>query len=93
MGRKKEFYDEGGTNVRGISRCSFLESLTVLAGITAETVGAVDILRRGGQPLQAALAERDPYLTRMDAESYFDPYRSHPRYRYLLERRENESDI
>jgi serine/threonine protein kinase/Tfp pilus assembly protein PilF len=36
--------------------------------------------------LQAAMAERDPYLTRMDAEPYFDPYRSDPRYRDLLER-------
>jgi eukaryotic-like serine/threonine-protein kinase len=36
--------------------------------------------------LQEALVERDPYLTRMDAEPYFEPYRSHPRYRHLLER-------
>jgi serine/threonine-protein kinase len=36
--------------------------------------------------LQAALAERDPYLTRMDAEPYFDPFRSDPRYRDLLHR-------
>ena len=36
--------------------------------------------------LEAALADRDPYLTRMDAEPYFDPYRSHPRYRDLLDR-------
>ena len=36
--------------------------------------------------LQAALAERDPYLTRMDAEPYFDPFRSAPRYRDLLDR-------
>jgi serine/threonine-protein kinase len=36
--------------------------------------------------LQAALAERDPYLTRMDAEPYFDAYRSDPRYRDLLKR-------
>jgi TolB-like protein/Tfp pilus assembly protein PilF/tRNA A-37 threonylcarbamoyl transferase component Bud32 len=36
--------------------------------------------------LQAALAERDPYLTRMDAEPYFDPFRSDPRYRDLLGR-------
>ena len=36
--------------------------------------------------LQAALAERDPYLTRMDAEPYFDPFRSDPRYRDLLDR-------
>jgi serine/threonine-protein kinase len=34
--------------------------------------------------LQAAFAERDPYLTRMDAEPYFDPFRSDPRYRDLL---------
>jgi serine/threonine protein kinase/Tfp pilus assembly protein PilF len=34
--------------------------------------------------LEAALAERDPYLTRMDAEPYFGPYRSDPRYRDLL---------
>jgi serine/threonine-protein kinase len=36
--------------------------------------------------LQAALAERDPYLTRMDSEPYFEPFRSDPRYRDLLER-------
>jgi len=36
--------------------------------------------------LQAALAERDPYLTRMDAEPYFAPYRTDPRYRELLSR-------
>jgi len=34
--------------------------------------------------LQAALVERDPYLTRMDAEPYFQPFRSDPRYRDLL---------
>ncbi|HEX3353024.1 MAG TPA: protein kinase [Terriglobales bacterium] len=36
--------------------------------------------------LQAALAERDPYLTRLHAEPYFDPFRSDPRYRELLGR-------
>jgi TolB-like protein/Tfp pilus assembly protein PilF len=36
--------------------------------------------------LRAALAERDPYLTRIDAEPYFDLYRFDPRYRGLLER-------
>ncbi|HXM42625.1 MAG TPA: protein kinase [Bryobacteraceae bacterium] len=45
-----------------------------------------------GQPdrmfgfFQAALAERDPYLTRMDAEPCFEPFRSDPRYRDLLAR-------
>jgi serine/threonine-protein kinase len=34
--------------------------------------------------LEAAWAERDPYLTRIDAEPYFDPYRSDPRFRALL---------
>jgi tetratricopeptide (TPR) repeat protein len=34
--------------------------------------------------LEAALAERDPYLTRINAEPYFDPFRSDPRYRKLL---------
>jgi serine/threonine-protein kinase len=34
--------------------------------------------------LEAALAERDPYLTRMDAEPHFGTYRSDPRYRDLL---------
>jgi eukaryotic-like serine/threonine-protein kinase len=35
--------------------------------------------------LQSALAERDPYLTRMDAEPYFEPFRSDQRYRDLLD--------
>lgn len=35
--------------------------------------------------LHAAFAERDPYLTRMDAEPYFEPYRSDPLYRDLLQ--------
>ena len=30
--------------------------------------------------------ERDPYLTRMDAEPYFEPFRSDPRYLAVLER-------
>ncbi len=36
--------------------------------------------------LETALAERDPYLTRMDAEPCFQPYRSDRRYRSLLQR-------
>jgi tetratricopeptide (TPR) repeat protein len=36
--------------------------------------------------LHAALAERDPYLTRMDAKPYFERFRSDPRYRDLLAR-------
>jgi Tfp pilus assembly protein PilF len=36
--------------------------------------------------LQSALAERDPYLTRMDAEPYFEPFRSDQRYRDLLDK-------
>jgi len=36
--------------------------------------------------LQAALAERDPYLTRMDSEPCFEPFRSDPRYRDLMNR-------
>jgi serine/threonine protein kinase/tetratricopeptide (TPR) repeat protein len=36
--------------------------------------------------LQAALAERDPYLTRMDAEPLFERFHSDPRYRDLLSR-------
>ena len=36
--------------------------------------------------LEAALAERDPYLTRMDSEPYFEGFRSDPRYRDLLGR-------
>jgi eukaryotic-like serine/threonine-protein kinase len=35
--------------------------------------------------LQSALAERDPYLTRMDAEPYFGPFHSDPRYLDLLQ--------
>ncbi len=34
--------------------------------------------------LSAAAADRDPYLTRVDAEPYFEPHRSDPRYRDLL---------
>jgi tetratricopeptide (TPR) repeat protein len=34
--------------------------------------------------LEAAWVERDPYLTRIDAEPYFDPYRTDPRFRALL---------
>jgi hypothetical protein len=37
--------------------------------------------------LQAAFAERDPCFTRMDAEPYFQPLRTGPRYRDLLARR------
>jgi tetratricopeptide (TPR) repeat protein len=36
--------------------------------------------------LQAALGDRDPYLSRMDAEPYFDPFRSDLRYRDLMDR-------
>jgi TolB-like protein/Tfp pilus assembly protein PilF len=36
--------------------------------------------------LESAWAERDPYLTRMHAEPYFQPFRSDERYRSLLER-------
>jgi serine/threonine protein kinase/tetratricopeptide (TPR) repeat protein len=38
------------------------------------------------ESLQAALAQCDPYLTRMDAEPYFEPFRSDPRYLTVLER-------
>jgi eukaryotic-like serine/threonine-protein kinase len=36
--------------------------------------------------LDAALTERDPYLTRMDAEPYFQPFRSDSRYGEILKR-------
>jgi serine/threonine protein kinase/Tfp pilus assembly protein PilF len=36
------------------------------------------------ESLQAAFAERDPYLTRIASEPYFDAFRSDPRYRNLL---------
>ena len=36
--------------------------------------------------LRSALAERDPYLTRMDAEPCFEPFRADPRYSDLLNR-------
>ena len=36
--------------------------------------------------LQTARSERDPYLTRTDAEPYFGPFRSYPRYRDILNR-------
>jgi hypothetical protein len=36
--------------------------------------------------LYAALAERDPYLARIDVEPCFEAFRSDPRYRELLNR-------
>jgi TolB-like protein/Tfp pilus assembly protein PilF len=36
--------------------------------------------------LRVALADRDPYLTRMDSEPLFEPFRSDPRYHELLKR-------
>jgi eukaryotic-like serine/threonine-protein kinase len=36
--------------------------------------------------LQTGMEERDPYLTRMNSEPYFDPFRSDSRFRALLER-------
>jgi hypothetical protein len=36
--------------------------------------------------LEAGLEERDPYLTRMNAEPYFNPFRSDPRFSALLQR-------
>jgi serine/threonine protein kinase/tetratricopeptide (TPR) repeat protein len=36
--------------------------------------------------LEAAFAERDPYLTRIDAEPYFDGYHDDPRYRELMKK-------
>jgi serine/threonine protein kinase/Tfp pilus assembly protein PilF len=36
--------------------------------------------------IESALADRDPYLTRLDAEPCFEPFRSDPRYRDLLAR-------
>jgi eukaryotic-like serine/threonine-protein kinase len=47
---------------------------------------AVDQADRMFEFLEAALAESDPYLTRIDAEPYFEPYRSDPRYRDLMGR-------
>jgi len=47
---------------------------------------AVDQADRMFEFLEAAFSERDPYLTRMDAEPYFEPFRSDPRYRSLLGR-------
>jgi eukaryotic-like serine/threonine-protein kinase len=38
------------------------------------------------ESLGAALDERDPFMTRMDAEPYFEPFRSDQRYRDLLRR-------
>jgi tetratricopeptide (TPR) repeat protein len=36
------------------------------------------------ESLESAFAQRDPYLTRMDAEPYFERFRPDPRYRELL---------
>jgi serine/threonine-protein kinase len=52
-------------------------------GIYHAALGQAD---RMFESLQAALAERDPYLTRMHAEPYFDPFHSDPRYSDLLNR-------
>jgi serine/threonine-protein kinase len=52
-------------------------------GIYQAAIGHAD---RMFEFLETALAERDPYLTRMDAEPYFEPFRSDRRYRDLLAR-------
>jgi serine/threonine-protein kinase len=52
-------------------------------GVYQAALGHVDQMF---EYLNAALAERDPYLTRMDAEPCFEPFRADPRYRGLLER-------
>lgn len=52
-------------------------------GIYYAALGQAD---RAFEFLRAALAERDPYLTRMDAEPYFEPFRADPRYSELLAR-------
>jgi len=52
-------------------------------GIYHAAVGQADKMF---EVLDAALAERDPYLTRMDAEPYFDAFRADARYRTLLAR-------
>ena len=36
------------------------------------------------ESLHVALADRDPYLTRISVEPIFDPFRSDPRYRVLM---------
>jgi hypothetical protein len=38
------------------------------------------------ESLHVALADRDPYLTRISVEPIFDPFRSDPRYRVLMSR-------
>jgi hypothetical protein len=50
-------------------------------GVYSAALGQAD---RMFEHLQAALAEHDPYLTRINAEPYFDPFRSEPRYRDLM---------
>jgi len=52
-------------------------------GVYHAALGQAD---RMFESLQAALAERDPYLTRMAAEPYFESFRSDPRYSDLLNR-------
>jgi serine/threonine-protein kinase len=52
-------------------------------GVYQAALGHVDQMF---EYLNAALAERDPYLTRMDAEPCFEPFRADPRYRDLLQR-------
>lgn len=54
----------------------------VVFGIYHAALGQAD---RMFEFLHAALAERDPYLTRIDAEPLFEPFRSDPRYRVLLD--------
>jgi eukaryotic-like serine/threonine-protein kinase len=50
-------------------------------GVYSAALGQAD---RMFEHLQAALAEHDPYLTRINAEPYFDPFRFEPRYRDLM---------
>ncbi len=52
-------------------------------GIYHASLGQAD---RMFECLGAALEERDPYLTRIDAEPYFEAFREDPRYRDLMAR-------
>lgn len=66
-----------------MERSSKYYASPVCFGIYYAALGQAD---RMFEFLRASFAEHDPYLTRMHAEPYFEPFRSDPRYRDMLDR-------